>query len=241
MDHLVTQAEMVIQEHQEMMDHPAAPVLMLKSEMNSCLYHLNVNAFLHLDLLDHPVVVEMTDHQETMAHPAAQDNLEIADPTVHPELLDNPDALEIQDHLEKLELFALAKPHHPVHLDNLVVPDNLDRPADPENLVKMVTTDLPDNLEALEEVDHPDVTVNPDNKEIPDLLDHQAAVTTVHQLVWLPDIRIRTHTDADFRTKHSRGHLYLSFLYYLDWKNCCNTHSIFFYIIFQNLNNKIVQ
>ena len=211
MDHLVIKVEMVTQEHQEMTVHLAVLVLMLKSEMNYCLYHLNVNVCLHPVLLDHPEVEEMMDHLETMAHLEAMDDLDLTDPLVLPDSPDNPDDLEIQDHPENLEPFDLAKPHHPVHLDNLDVPDNLDRPVDPVNLAKMVTTDHPANPDPLEMADHPDAMANLEALEIQDLLVPQEAATTAHQLVWLPDIKMQ---HPDIRTRHSRGHLFLSFLLY---------------------------
>ena len=193
MDLPVFLAEMEIQEHLATMEHLAALVLMLRSETNCCLYHHNVLVPQLLDLLDHLDNEAMMDHLETMDHLEMTDDLVEMDPLDHLDSLDNLDDLETKDHPENPELFVPDKPRHQAHLDNLADPDNLDSPADLENPVKMVTTEDPANLAALETVDHPDVMANqedPENLATPDL---QEVVTTVHQHVWLTDIRTTTH------------------------------------------------
>lgn len=205
MDQLVYQAEMVIQEHLVMTDNLADPVLMLKSEMNYCLYHHNAHAPESLDLLDHLDNEATMDHPETMAPLETTDDLEMLDLSVHLDSLDNPDDPETEDHLENPELFDPDKLHHPANPVNLDVPDNLDNPADLEKLAKMVTTDHPANLAALETLDHPAATENQEAQENLETLELQEAATTAHQLVWHPDIR----------TKLCRGHLIYSFLTFL--------------------------
>lgn len=201
MDHQVIQAEMVIQDKMVMMAHLEVPVLMLKSETNYCLFHLNVHVLEFLDLLDHPANEETMDHQETMAPLETMEDLENQDLLVLPDSLDNPDDLETRDHLENLELFDLDKLHHPADLENLDVPDNLDNPADLEKLAKMVTTADPANLAALDHQVNPDVMANQEAQEKMETLAPQEAAITAHQLVWLLDIR----------TRYCRGHHLFSF------------------------------